>query len=122
MTNRDESSNLTPIQAIGVFILVLLTIGVIVSVVRNRTSRQEYVAVAETVNQQITLGQFLNLRDGITYREAVKVLGKAGTEISRSSIGGHLTVMYQWQNNNFSNMNAMFQNDKLITKAQFGLK
>jgi hypothetical protein len=32
------------------------------------------------------------------------------------------TVMYQWVNSNGSNMNAMFQNDKLNQKAQFGLK
>lgn len=32
------------------------------------------------------------------------------------------TVMYQWVNRNGSNMNAMFQNNKLVQKAQFGLK
>ena len=30
--------------------------------------------------------------------------------------------MYMWQNSDGSNMNAMFQNDKLVNKAQFGLK
>lgn len=31
-------------------------------------------------------------------------------------------VMYQWVNSNGSNMNTMFQNDRLIQKAQFGLR
>jgi len=30
--------------------------------------------------------------------------------------------MYQWVNPGGSNMNAMFQNNKLIEKAQFGLQ
>jgi hypothetical protein len=31
--------------------------------------------------------------------------------------------MYQWSNTSgFANMNAMFQNDALVTKAQFGLR
>jgi hypothetical protein len=30
--------------------------------------------------------------------------------------------MYAWQNADGSNMNAMFQNDRLISKAQFGLR
>ena len=30
--------------------------------------------------------------------------------------------MYSWQNGNGSNMNAMFQGDRLVNKAQFGLR
>jgi hypothetical protein len=29
--------------------------------------------------------------------------------------------MYSWKNRNGSNMNAMFQDGELVTKAQFGL-
>ncbi len=35
---------------------------------------------------------------------------------------GIKTVMHQWMNSDGSNMNAMFQNDKLVQKAQFGLR
>jgi hypothetical protein len=30
--------------------------------------------------------------------------------------------MYSWQNDSGSNMNAMFQNGKLVNKAQLGLR
>ena len=70
----------------------------------------------------ISLAQFGLLQTGITYRQAVVILGKEGAEISSNDIAGTRTVMYQWPAGGMANMNAMFQNDKLISKAQFGLK
>jgi hypothetical protein len=70
----------------------------------------------------VTLENFGRLKDGMTYPEVVKILGKEGTEISSSNIAGYKTVMYQWEGQGFGNMNAMFQNGKLVSKAQFGLK
>ena len=60
----------------------------------------------------------------MTYGEAVGVLGSPGTEQSRSNIADIVTVMYSWPGGGMlgANMNAMFQNDRLITKAQFGLR
>jgi septal ring-binding cell division protein DamX len=60
--------------------------------------------------------------DEVTYEEVVKIIGFEGTEMSSTEIGGIKTIMYSWQNDDGSNMNAMFQNNKLNTKAQFGLK
>jgi hypothetical protein len=42
-------------------------------------------------------------------------------ELSRSDIGGATTIMYSWTNLDGSRMTAMFQNDALVTKSQFGL-
>lgn len=72
---------------------------------------------------QITLSKYNQLQDGMSYSQVVQILGKPGVEISSSSIGGYKTVMIQWDVDEFgANMNAMFQNGKLISKAQFGLK
>ena len=70
----------------------------------------------------ITLAQYNQLRDGMSYAKVVKILGRGGGEVSSNAIGGIRTVMYQWTNSGYSNMNAMFQNDKLVMKAQFGLE
>lgn len=71
----------------------------------------------------VTMAQFQQLTDGMSYEDAAKILGSAGTEMSNSSMAGHKTVMYQWTGAEFaSNMNAMFQDGKLISKAQFDLK
>jgi hypothetical protein len=58
----------------------------------------------------------------MSYEEAVRIIGEPGTEISRSDLAGYTTVMYSWSNTGGANMNAMFQNGALVTKAQFGLR
>ena len=58
---------------------------------------------------------------GMNYEQVCEIIGARGQESSRTNLGGFTTVMYQWMNPGGSNMNAMFQNDSLISKAQFGL-
>lgn len=70
----------------------------------------------------VTLGEYEQIREGMTYQEVSGVIGAAGQELSRSDVAGYATVMYSWSNENGSNMNAMFQNGKLVNKAQYGLR
>ena len=71
----------------------------------------------------ITLAKFSRLDTGMSYSQAEDIIGFPGTEQSSSDIAGTRTVMYAWASpDGMANMNAMFQNDKLVTKAQFGLK
>lgn len=77
----------------------------------------------EKPNSKVTMANYNRLRTGMTYEQVVAILGKEGTELSSNDIAGYQTVMYQWEGESFaSNMNAMFQNGKLMQKAQFGLK
>jgi hypothetical protein len=74
---------------------------------------------------KMTMAKYNALQTGMTYQEAVKIIGKEGEEQSRNDIAGITTVMYQWQNTSLADLggaNAMFQNGKLIQKAQFNLK
>ena len=74
--------------------------------------------------QLATLSEFQQLHDGMTYQQACEIIGSQGTVISESSSGGYHIVMYQWEGQGQlgANMNAMFQNDQLVQKAQFGLE
>ena len=86
-----------------------------------------FVRVPEEVRQELssdkfTLARYSSLQTGITYANAIGILGDPGVEVSSNQIAGFKTVMYSWKNANGSNMNAMFQNDALIQKAQSGLK
>jgi hypothetical protein len=67
---------------------------------------------------------YTRLMTGMSYAQVVEILGAPGTELSRSSLGGVTTELYQWEGTGSlgANMNAMFQNDRLISKAQFGLR
>lgn len=90
------------------------------------TTGDSFFSVTEPV---VTMDEYRQLKNGISYDEAVRIIGSAGEEMSSNTIDGVpgvmpsvTTIMYSWQNDDASNMNAMFQNDKLTTKAQFGLK
>ena len=70
------------------------------------------------------MANFSRLKSGMSYSQVVSILGSEGTEMSSNDIGGYTTVMYQWEGRGGfgANMNAMFQNGELVSKAQFGLK
>jgi len=76
------------------------------------------------VTTGVTLANFNRLQDGMSYDEAVAILGVEGRLLSQTDLAGIQTVMYSWTGEGSigANMNAMFQNGKLISKAQFGLK
>ncbi|MBI1803975.1 MAG: hypothetical protein HY033_02835 [Ignavibacteriae bacterium] len=69
----------------------------------------------------VTKAKFDQITEGITYEQVTAIIGASGEMLSSSDLAGIKTVMYSWRNANGSNMNAMFQNSKLIQKAQFGL-
>lgn len=77
----------------------------------------------------VSLAEYHRIDDGMSYSQVVSIVGDSGTESSSSTMKGVpgvvpsiTTKIYTWQNSDGSNMNAMFQNDKLITKAQALLK
>ncbi|MEQ8999052.1 MAG: DUF3862 domain-containing protein [Coleofasciculus sp. B1-GNL1-01] len=70
--------------------------------------------------QRLTLEAFNQIKAGMTYEQVIEILGE-GEEISRVEIPGTpTTVMYQWQTG-LRSVNATFQDNKLISKAQFNL-
>jgi hypothetical protein len=69
----------------------------------------------------VTREKYDQIHEGMTYRQVCDIIGSSGEEVSRSDMAGVTTVMYSWTNSNASNMNAMFQNNRLISKSQFGL-
>lgn len=69
-----------------------------------------------------SLAAFKALKAGMSYEQAVSIIGCEGSEMSRSEMAGYVTIMYGWSGGFMANMNAMFQNNKLVTKAQLGLK
>jgi hypothetical protein len=77
---------------------------------------------AEYRTPTVSLGDYFRIHEGMSYDQVCEIIGSDGTEVGRSDIAGHTTVMYSWKNWTGSNMNAMFQNDRLVTKAQFGLR
>lgn len=76
-----------------------------------------------------SLDQFNQIRPGMSYSQCVSILKAEGKLTSENYMPGVPGVMapittkgYTWKNENGSNMFFIFQNDKLVNKAQAGLK
>lgn len=69
----------------------------------------------------LTMAQYEKLRNGMTYKQVVDILGSEGEELSRSEIGRNKTIVYMWKDDNFSSISAIFFNDKLMSKSKSGL-
>ncbi len=70
----------------------------------------------------VTLAEYEQIRDGMSYAQVTVIIGAAGQEMGRSDLAGYTTVIYGWSNPGGSNMNATFQNERLVNKAQSGLR
>lgn len=75
---------------------------------------------------KITLEQFNEIQNGMTFEEVTSIFGGEGSVISESGQKGtnlH-TVVYSYEGKGSlgANVSLMFQGNKLTNKAQFGLK
>lgn len=80
-------------------------------------------------SSKFTLNQFNKLQPGMSYAQTTEILkdkGQLTSETKTPAVPGFMDEIhvkaYSWQNPDGSNIIIMFQNDKLDTKAQVGLK
>ncbi len=121
-------------KMLGTAAIILAAIG-LMGIFTVQTKINEIGKVFESTNQNssisqeqpeilpiVTLAEYNAVRYGFTYEKAANIIGDPGVEVSQSEIGEYKTVMYSWDNEDGSSMNAMFQNGSLVSKSQFGLK
>lgn len=82
-----------------------------------------------TLGKQLTIEKYNRIQHGMSYDQISRLLEQPGQEQSSSHIpgitgvtGSITTKIYGWQNKDGSNIIVMFQNDRVINKAQFGLR
>ncbi|PLR79539.1 hypothetical protein CVD25_21820 [Bacillus canaveralius] len=82
--------------------------------------------VVERSDVTVTLDEFNEVQNGMSYEEVVSIIGGEGTILSESGEKGSdlYTVMYEYKGESGlgANANFMFQGNKLQNKAQFGLE
>lgn len=110
---RSSSILRRALMMIGVVVFALVAIVAII-IVGGPT-------LNTAITPTVTMAEFSSLQNGMTYQDAVRIIGAPGEEISRTDLG-ITTVMYQWKNNDGSNMNATFQGGTLVSKTQLGLR
>jgi len=106
----------------GIPVALLLFLVLLGHAVSTGTPSTSTGVSTRTTTSPINLNNYSRISDGMSYNQVVNILERSGKELSRSSIGGTTTVMYSWDAPGFASMNAMFQDDKLVSKSQFGLK
>jgi hypothetical protein len=116
----------SPGVGIAVVLLGIIGIAGIIYILQTTEVAQDPLTASRprstiTPPPVVTKVQYDSIEEGMSYEQVRAIIGSVGEEISRSDIAGYSTVMYSWKNSNGSNMNAMFQNERLVNKAQFGL-
>lgn len=110
----------------GIIILIIIVIAIFSGGGKNNSSKTTTPGTTQTTQKEetgVTMEKFTSIKEGMTYEEVVKILGSEGEVTSSNEIAGIKTVMYQWKGTTLgANMNATFQDGKMMSKAQFGLK
>jgi len=74
----------------------------------------------------ITKEEYTKVKNGMSYKEVAEIVGGEGELISETGVEGDemyaIAVMYEGEGSIGANANFIFLNDKLQTKAQFGLE
>lgn len=110
------------------WVLVVIVIAIIGSSggesSNNTDTTDNNEVVTEKNSPKISMEEFEALATGITYEEAVEIIGGEGELTSQVDVAGYDTKLYTWEGEGSfgSNANATFQNGKLTSKAQFGLE
>lgn len=137
-TTKTNKSNSTPnaqfVGCIVTFLGFVICVGVCSGLAPQREQpRYNQPKVVETkaskrTSSKLTMEKYLQLKNGMSRESVEQILGTPGTELSSGHIDGAPgvmdsidTVLYGWSNRDGSNLNVMFQNDRLVMKAQYGL-
>lgn len=71
----------------------------------------------------VTLANFNRVQTGMTYAEVCEIFGEPGELMSQSELMGTKSEMYSWNaSKGFGNCNVMLIDDRVQSKAQFGLE
>jgi hypothetical protein len=119
---KKKTSNLVGLILLGLGIAVGLFVF-LGSELKTMTGYKpaRYVRV-DSLSDYYTLSDYNQLESGMPLWRVKYILTRDGTEVARNELAGIVTVAYSYKNENGSNMQLTFQDDKLVSKAQFGLK
>lgn len=126
---------------LSLFLLILLNIGCGVDGERNTQIKPERESLptqtvpnsnvqpvnapanmSTGVKYDLTMEKFNSLKDGMSYEEAVKVIGGEGFKMPEAEGDKDKGVTYKWEGENYTTIFATFKNNKLTYKTNIGLK
>ena len=132
--SRKEGVLSFTLQAAGLVFVAMFAYATVRAVVSDapataspkQETRQAAVPVAKPALEPCgaTMQEFNRLQTGMTISDVNRIIGCPGTELSRAEFGDSSTVRFMWEGSGswLGNMNATFQDGRLMAKAQMGLK
>ena len=69
-----------------------------------------------------TIAKFDAITTGMSYPDVTTLMGSSGEELSRSDLGGFVTIVFSWKNADGSSISVTFENGAVFTKTQSGLR
>ncbi|MCM1112189.1 MAG: hypothetical protein NC399_02925 [Muribaculum sp.] len=129
MTQKDRNHGMAiagiVLNAVAVIIMILIfAAGSSVGSSQPANSVREAVESAQEEEKDfITYEEFDSIENGMTYEQVVDIVGYDGTVMSSVDLANINTTMYCWYGvDGITNANVTFQNNAVVSKAQFGLK
>ena len=103
------------IRVIGIIIIIIGIIAIVSGMGDTDSSKED--------KCYITLAEFNEIKNGMTYEQVKDIVGCDGTVNSDTEVMGSKMTIYSWYGKDgISNANVSIQNGKLINKTQIGLK
>ena len=101
----------------GILLIMIISITILLVIMEDSTKNN----VEDKC--YITLEEFNQIQNGMTYTQVKEIVGCDGVVNSDTELMGSRMTIYSWYGkDDISNANVTIQNDKLISKAQIGLK
>ena len=73
-------------------------------------------------DSNLTLEKFNQIKNGMSYKEVVDILGKEGTETMDSGTGKYRVQSFKWEGDNYKFITIVMTGDKVSSKFQANLK
>jgi hypothetical protein len=73
-------------------------------------------------SSEITMAQYRQIKNGMSYKEVKEIIGREGTEVSSSGDGKYKVESYKWEGEDFKFINIVLMGDKVTSKVQANLK
>jgi len=70
----------------------------------------------------LTMEKYNQIKNGMTYKQVVEIVGSEGTETMSSGEGKYKVTSYKWEGEDFQFITTVFMGDKLTSKVQANLK
>lgn len=69
--------------------------------------------------KEATVEEYNELKEGMSYAEAAKIIGTKGEIVYENKIDNYNTVIYNWEGKDEAYISATFINDKLTIKEKY---